>query len=337
MKIAIFEVEKWQQEIFTKEFGADNEVVCFEEPITPELLSGHTEIEQLIIFVNSKVTKEILDLLPKLQCIATMSTGYDHIDLAECTARKISVATVPSYGEVTVAEHTFALILSVSRRIVEGYERVKNGYFSPQGLTGFDLFGKTLGVVGVGGIGKNVIKIGKGFGMNVIGYKRSPDPALEQELGIKIMDFDTLLSTSDIITFHVPYTPETHHMMSEEKFHIVKKGAVIINTARGAIIDTRALLQALDEKIIAGAGLDVVEGEPMLHEEVEMLSKEFNQEDLLYVLEEKMLLNFPNVIITPHNAFNTKEALERIIHTTIDNVKGFKNGAPQNIVEIKSH
>ncbi len=332
MKIACFEIDELEKKYLSKALKG-HDVVYFEHPIRVHELDSLRDIEGLVIFIYSRIDEEVLEKLPQLKFVTTMSTGYDHIDLTACSERKIQVSNVPSYGEITVAEHTFALILAVARRIVESYTRVKNGYFSPEGLTGFDLHGKTLGVVGVGAIGCNVITIAKGFGMNVIGYKRSPDPELEKKYGFTIHDLETVLQESDIITLHLPYNQETHHLIDEEKFYMMKKGAVLINTARGAIVDTKAMLAALERGDLGGAGLDVCEGEPVLHEERQLLSKEFNNEELLYVMEEHMLLQYPNVVITPHNAFNSHEALKIILSTTVDNIEAYGKGKAQNVVE----
>lgn len=334
MKISCFEIDALEKKYLTKALKG-RDVVYFEHPIRVDELESIQDTEALVIFIYSRVDEAVLEKLPKLKYITTMSTGYDHIDLEACKKRNIQVSNVPAYGEVSVAEHTFALILAVSRRIVESYTRVKNGYFSPEGLTGFDLHGKTLGVVGVGAIGCNVIKIAKGFGMNVIGYKRSPDPDLEKEYGFKIHDLETVLQQSDIISLHLPYNQETHHLIDDEKFYMMKKGAVIINTARGAIIDTKAMLGALERGDLRGAGLDVCEGEPVLHEERQLLSKEFNNEELMYVMEEHMLLHNPNVVITPHNAFNSHEANEIILATTAKNITSYGEGNTQNLVKAR--
>ncbi len=332
MKIVVFEAEQHAKKEFEKAFKKDHELEFFDQTLSVNTASSISDAEALIVFIYSKIDREILEKLPKLKFITTMSTGYDHIDLEACLEKNIVVSNVPSYGEITVAEHTFALILAVSRRIIESYTRVKNGYFSPDGLTGFDLRGKTLGVVGVGSIGCNVIQIAKGFGMEVLGYKRSPDPELEKKYGFTITDLETLLQKSDIVTLHVPYSQETHHLIDQEKFYMMKKGSVLINTARGSIVDTQALIHALEEKILMGAGLDVCEGEPLLREESELLSRQFNNEDMLYVMEEHMLLHHPNVVITPHNAFNSIEALSIITDTSIKNVEAFVRETPQNTV-----
>lgn len=332
MKIAFFEVEEWEKIYFRDRLGKDIEMIFFDSPLNVNHIPQLTGVNGLVIFIYSSVTKEILERLPELVFVASMSTGTDHIDALECKKRDILVCNVPTYGEHTVAEHAFALILSISRKIIESNVKVHEWCFAPTGLTGFDLAGKTLGVLGVGNIGKNVIKIAHGFNMNVIGYKRSPDPDLEKEFNFKIVDLATLYKTSDIITIHVPYSKDTHHLVSTEAFSLMKKGVVVINTARGAILDTKALLQALDNGIVLGAGLDVLEDEPMLREEKQLLSREFDSKELLCILENHMLLSHKNVLITPHNAFNSKEALEKILETTIGNIRAFLARIPQNVV-----
>ncbi len=334
MRIAAFELEKWEEKFLRDNLGKSVDITTYEHPLKEENIAEIQNIEGLVIFIYSSITKEVIDKLPNLKFITTMSTGFDHIDLAAAKSRNIVVSNVAGYGEITVAEHTFALLLAVSRRIIESYERVKEGYFSPEGLTGFDIAGKTLGVIGVGSIGRHVIEIAHGFRMNVIGYKRNPDPELEQKLNFKIVDMDTLLASSDIISLHIPYSAEVHHMLNEETFSKMKDGVVILNTSRGGLVDTKALLKFVENGKVRGVGMDVCEDEPALREEKQLLSKEFNNENLMHILEEKMLLNHKNVIITPHNAFNSYEALEMILSTTAENIKGFMNGNPQNIVPL---
>lgn len=332
MKVAFFELQDWEKDFFQKNSQGLYEAIFFDKPATKDNIGSVSDIEGLVIFIYSHINKEVLDKLQNLKWIATMSTGFDHIDIEECKRRGIKVLNVPTYGENTVAEHAFALIFAISRRLIESWERVKEGKFSPEGLTGFDLYGKTLGVVGVGNIGCHSIRIAKGIGMNVLGYKRTPDPKMEQELGFKFVDMDTLLSTADIITLHIPYSAETHHFLGEEQFAKMKDGVIIINTSRGAIIDTTALVNALDSGKVAAAGLDVLEEEPLLAEEKALLSTEYDKEALMRTLENHMLLNNPKVIITPHNGFNSKEALQRIMSTTLENIKSCSNGQIQNLV-----
>lgn len=331
MKIAFFEVNDFEKEYFKNNIQ-NHELLFFDKPLQKENIASISDIESLVIFIYSHVTKDILDQLPSLKFISTMSTGFDHIDTVECNKKKIIISNVSTYGEITVAEHAFALLFTISRRIIESHVRVAEGAFSPEGLTGFDLYGKTLGVIGVGNIGAHVIRIAKGIGMEVLGYKRTPDPKLEADLGFRIVDMDELLEKSDIITLHLPYSKDTHHFLGENQFAKMKNGVVIINTARGSLIDTEALVMNLDSGKVLAAGLDVLEEEPMLQEEKALLSQEFNKDALLRTLENHMLLNNKKVVITPHNAFNSQEALKRIVHTTKENIEGFTSGTPQNVV-----
>lgn len=330
MKIACFEMQNWEKEFIKQKFEDTCELSFHEETLSLDNVSDVKDADAIIIFIYSHITKEILDAMQNLKFISTMSTGFDHIDIEECKKRNIIVSTVPTYGENTVAEHAFALIFAISRRIIESHDRVVHGDFSPKGLTGFDLYGRTLGVLGVGNIGTHVIRIAKGIGMDVLAYKRTPDDKLASDLGFQFVSMDELYAQSDIITIHVPYNPETHHLLNKESFEKMKDGVIIINTARGAIIDTDALVQAIVGGKVGAAGLDVLEEEPMLSEENELLHNSVGINDLKTILEDHMLLNNPKVLITPHNAFNSREALQRILNTTQENILGFLAGTPKN-------
>lgn len=332
MKIACFEIQDWEKQYLSDKLKGRFELLFFETPIDKVSLDTFKDAEIIVIFIYSHIDSKTLESLPNLKSIVTMSTGFDHIDIEECKRRNIAVSNIPKYGETTVAEHTFALILAISRRLKESFDRVEKGTYSPEGLTGFDLKGKTLGVVGVGNIGAHVVKIAKGFDMQVLGYKRNPDQNLASQLGFSFVALDTLLSTSDIITLHIPYAGDTHHLLNQERFAKMRQGAIVINTSRGAVLDTKALLQALESGKVGGAGLDVLEEEPILREEKELLSKEFDREKLLSVLESHMLFRHPKVVITPHNAFNSHEALTKILDTTCENIFSYVNGSPQNLV-----
>jgi D-lactate dehydrogenase len=265
--------------------------------------------------------------------ITTRSTGFDHIDLAGAKEKKIIVCNVPFYGENTVAEHTFALILALSRRLPESVDRAKKGDFSLDGLRGFDLKGKTLGIVGLGHIGQHVARIAKGFEMKVVAYDLKQDKKLAKEMGFNYASLEELLSKSDIITLHAPYNKTTHHLINSENINLIKKGAYLVNTARGALIQTEALLKSLSIGVLAGAGLDVLEEECFIKEEAQLLSKEFPKTcDLKTVLRNHILLQQKNVIATPHNAFNSNEALMRILDTTVLNIKSFIKNKPINKV-----
>lgn len=332
MKIAFFETEKWEEKYLSERL-AGHELVFSGKELTPSAAKKHCDAEAVAVFIYSQINAKTLDALPKARLIATMSTGYNHIDMEECSRRGVTVCNVPTYGENTVAEHTFALLLALSRKIPEAYERTKGGDFSAHGLRGFDLKGKTIGVVGCGHIGRHVVRIARGFGMNVLVHERNPDTALAKELGFKPASLDELYSKSDVITFHVPLTESTRHMLSMESIGKVKKGAVIINTARGEVIETMALVKGIQKKIIAAAGLDVLEGEYDIREEKQVVSGNFRKEcDLRAVLRNHVLMKLSNVLITPHSAFNSKEALERILDTTAGNIAAFAEGRPVNTI-----
>jgi D-lactate dehydrogenase len=225
------------------------------------------EASVVSVFIRSKVSRTVIESMANVRLIATRSTGYDHIDLAACREQGITVSNVPTYGENTVAEHAFSLILALSRRLGVVTRRISHGDFSLRGLMGSDLRSKTLGVVGAGNIGLHVIRIGRAFGMEVLAYDAHPHLLLAEVLGFRYASLDELLTTSDVITLHVPYRPETHHLIDRARLIMMKPGVLLINTARGALVDTAALLEALDSGRLGGAGLDVIEGEELLMEE----------------------------------------------------------------------
>lgn len=331
-KIAFFEIEDWEKKyISEKLLGYD--FYFSGEPLFRENMTATKECQIISPFIYSKINKEILSQLPELKFISTRSTGFDHIDLVAAKEKNIIVSNVPSYGENTVAEHTFALILDLSRKIYKSIERTKKGDFSLNGLRGFDLKKKTIGIVGLGHIGQHVARIAKGFEMDVLVYDVKEDKKLAKNLAFKYVPFNELLKNSDIISLHVPYNKATHHLINLENIKLIKKGAYLINTSRGGVVETSALIKVLGEGILAGAGLDVLEEECFVKEERQLLSKEFPKTcDLKTVLQNHILLRQENVIITPHNAFNSKEALERILETTIENIKAFVKNKPQNKV-----
>ena len=330
MKIAFFEVKEWEKEVlpqYAKKLEAD----VFPQEIE-EALDIAANYEVLSTFIYSDLSSKNLAKLPNLKMIATRSTGFDHIDLGYCKKNKIAVCNVPSYGENTVAEHTFALILALSRKIVPGVDRVRQGSFLPSGLTGFDLKGKTLGVIGVGTIGQWVVRYAKAFGMKVLGVTNSSHPKQEKKLGYKRVPLELCLAEADIITLHVPYLKATHHLINRQNIARMKKGSYLINTARGPVVETEAILWALEQGILAGAGLDVLEEEEILDDPNALFSQYVSRDDLKELVTAHLLREKQNVVITPHNAFNSKEAVERIIETTYRNIKSFQAGKPQNTV-----
>jgi D-lactate dehydrogenase len=235
-----------------------------------------------------------------------------------------------------VAEYAFALILNLSRKVYLGFDRIREtGSFSLDGLRGFDLKGKTLGVIGTGRIGKNVIEIATGFNMKIVAYDPYPDQAYATKFNYTYATFDEVLAAADIVTLHVPYTKDNHHLLNAEKLAVMKKGAYLVNTARGALVDTLALVASLRSHHLAGAGIDVLEEENLLKdEEAHWLSQtgQLEPAELKAVLADHLLVDLPNVIVTPHNAFNTWEALKRILDTSLEDLKAFAAGQPTNLV-----
>ena len=322
-KITFFNFNRWGEgkEYIGNQLRTAGFDVSFEEkPLGKDSLPADTNFDIAAIFMDSPVDAATIAALPNLKFIATLSTGFDHIDLAAAAARGIPVSSVPAYGENTVAEFAFALILALSRKICEARSRLRDEHrFATDGLLGFDLLGKTLGVVGTGRIGKHAIQMGKGFGMNLAAFDVYHDDAFAAEMGFSYLPLEDLLAKSDIVTVHCPYLPSTHHLINRGNIGLVKRGAYLINTARGAIVETPALLDALKSGQLGGAGLDVLEEENIL-----------KTGDMGPAQE---LLAMPNVILTPHTAFNSREAFMRILDTTIGNIKAFAAGAATNLVK----
>ncbi|MCL5021551.1 MAG: hydroxyacid dehydrogenase [Bacteroidetes bacterium] len=333
LKINFYEVTTTDKRFLTKALKGKFQLGFFPDPLTDKNVATAKGADLISVFIYSVLDKANLLKLPKLKCVATRSTGFNHIDLKYAVEKNVTICNVPYYGENTVAEHTFGLILTLSRNIHKAYVRTIRNNFSPEGLEGWDIKGKTLGVVGAGGIGSHVIKIAKGFGMNVLAFDVHKNHFMEEVLGFRYVQLDELLRKSDIITLHCPYNKETHHLINMSNIGLVKKGALFINTARASIIEPEALHYALEAGIFGGAGLDVFEGEDLVKEENQMLTRNVSVEHLKAVLEKNILLNRENVIVTPHIAFDSVEAVERILQTTVDNIVAYSTGSPANVVK----
>lgn len=339
MSIYIYEASEFDRQYLSEHLPGEH-LKFSPDPLTDvsQLITlagpdGLAEIESISVFVHSRVDAEIIEALPNLKLVTTRSTGFDHINVPACESRGIPVSTVPTYGENTVAEHTFALILALSRNVHKAYNRTSSGDFSLEGLQGFDLKGKTIGIVGVGHIGLHTIRIAKGFGMDVLAYDPNPNPTAAEVIGYKYTTLDDLLGRSDIVSLHAPYNTATHHLIGEENIHKIKRGALLINTARGALVDTGALLRALDEGILRGAGLDVVEGEEVFSEEKQLIGNaDASSDRLRMALRNLSLLKRADLIVTPHIAFDSAEAMERILATTTENILAWRAGSPKNVV-----
>lgn len=328
LRISGVELEPWESDYLVSALGAGH----FSEKHLDEA-GDIGDPEVLTIFIYSKITKATLERFPNLKLVTTLSTGFDHIDLPACRDRGVTVCNVPSYGENTVAEQALALLLSLTRKIIPAVNRTRQGDFRLDDLRGVDLNGKTAGVIGTGRIGKHMIGMLKGLNMKIVAFDARPQPELAKELGFTYLELDELLKQSDVVTIHCPAIPETHHLINEARLRLMKPSAYLINTARGTIVDTQALVKVLDEDHLAGVGLDVLEEECFIIDDRQLLSPHFNAQcDLKTVMADHVLLHHPRVIITPHNAFNTKEALIRILDTTIKNIQAFENGQPVNVI-----
>jgi D-lactate dehydrogenase len=332
MKAAFFEVAGWERRYLKKSLKGWS-LDFYAEPLSLENVQKAKDADVVSVFIYSKMDEQVIQSLPNLKLVVTRSTGFDHIDLKKCREKGIVVSNIPSYGENTVAEHTFALILAISRNICKACLKRRGYDFSIEGLKGFDLNGKTLGVIGAGNIGLHVIRIAKGFGMNVLAYDVNRNKLLSEVLGFEYVPLEELLGGSDIITLHVPYNKFTHHLVNKDSIGLIKKGAILINTSRGAVVDTEALIEALDKKILAGVGLDVLEGEELIKEEKQLLYDRDKIEVLSNLVKDHILLSRENVVFTPHIAFYSQEALERILETAVQNIVAFASGKPQNIVQ----
>lgn len=323
IKVGFFGVAGWERELIEKESKKlrDCAVGIFAD-LVEDNIELVADFDIISVFVNCKLDKKILSKLPKLKMIATRSTGMDHIDMKECQKRKIVGANVPEYGSVTVAEYAFSLLLAIAKKIVVAHQSVEEGDFCPEGLTGVDVKGKTLGVVGVGRIGGNMVKLGRGFGMKVLGVTRRKDPTKEKKLGYKWVDLETCLKEADFVSLHVPSIPETFHLINKRNIALMKEGSYLINTCRGDVVEAEAILWALNQGILTGVGLDVAEDEWGVVDP-ETVEGNTSKDDLREVVTFHMLRDRDDVIFTPHNAFNSKEAIGRIVKTTIDNINDY--------------
>lgn len=333
MKVAVFEATEWEHEACLR-LQPHHTVDCTAERLTADAVDRFSDAEVVTTFIWSDLSAGVLRRLPKLRLIATRSTGFDHIDLDYCRKAGVTVCNVPDYGDHTVAEHAFALLLALSRHIVEAAERTRRGDFSEAGLRGFDLSGKTLGVVGAGRIGRRVAAIGRGFGLHVLAFDLRPDPDVAAALGFRYAPLDELLVAADVVSLHLPGGAGSHHLIGASELARMKPGAVLINTSRGGVVDGEALVRALASGHLGAAGLDVVAEEGALREEAEIFRTEtvVSTERLRALVADHALLSLPNVIVTPHIAYDSREAVERIIETTLANIAAFEAATPQNVV-----
>ena len=321
VKVAFFDTKPYDRESFKRESGDELfDITYYKARLSVDNVRLADGYDVVCAFVNDSLSAPVLDALESygIKLIALRCAGYNNVDIRHAYG-KIYIVRVPAYSPYAVAEHAAALTLSLNRKIHRAYYRTRDNNFSIAGLEGFDLHGKSVGVIGTGKIGRVMIGILKGFGMNVLAYDKFPDEAYAKEIGITYTDLSTLYRESDLITLHCPLTAESHHLINEESISQMKEGVMIINTSRGALIDTSALIEGLKNKQIGAAGLDVYE------EETDYFFEDFSgdmvSDDVL-----ARLLTFNNVLVTSHQAFLTKEALGNIAATTIGNIQEFLRG-----------
>jgi len=329
MKVAFFELEGWEEPIIRKELeGKGFEIVRLSrEPLKESDLDRLKEVEALSVFIYSKIDREVFEKLPNLKIVTTRSTGFDHIDLEEARKRGVAVCNVPDYGMETVAEYTLMLILALLRKLRATIERTCKGVFSREGLRGRELEGKTVGVIGTGRIGSRLIKLLSGFELKVLAYDVRPKEELIENYRVEYTSLEELLKNSDIVTLHVPYLPSTHHMINRENIRLMKRGSYLVNTSRGSVVETEAIIEALKEGILEGVALDTFEGEEVWTEEELIIfrgERDVSPEVLKKAIESFALTQFENVILTPHNAYNTHEAIMRILKKTLENLLAFR-------------
>lgn len=315
-EIAFFDAKPYDKEWFDK-YNKDYEIRYYDGRLRPANAKLAEGCKAVCAFVNDVVNEKTIDILSKLnvEVILMRCAGYNNVAVEEAKKRGIKVLRVPAYSPYAVAEHTMGLILALNRKIPRAYIRTRDFNFSLNGLTGFDLHGKTAGVIGTGKIGRVFIDICKGFGMEVLAF----DPKPADIDGVKYVSKEELFKNSDIISLHCPLTKETHYIINDEALRLMKKNALIVNTSRGMLIDTEALLSALNEKRIGGAALDV-------YEEESGLFFEDNSDKIVTDEVISMLVSRPNVIITSHQAFLTEEALSNIAQVTLKNFEDYLSG-----------
>jgi len=324
IKVAMFDSKPYDIDSFERLKGDNLKIKYFETKLTADTAELAKGYDAVIVFVNDTVDADVIDLLSSfdVELVALRCAGFNNVNL-KAAKDKIKVIRVPAYSPHAVAEHALGMLLTSVRRIHKAYIRSKDFNFSLNNLTGFNLNGKTMGVIGTGKIGKVFCKICKGFGMNVIAYDLYPD----KEFDVEYTDLDTLLKKSDIISLHCPLTKENYHMIDANAISRMKKGAIIINTSRGSLVDAEALLEAIKDKKIGGACLDVYEEESDLF--FEDNSAHIVHDDIL-----ARLISMPNVLITSHQAFLTSEALENIAETTLSGIdEYFETGSLKNEVK----
>lgn len=334
-KVIFFDVEDYEKDFLIKESEGKYDYKLVSEPLNnlKPVSQEYKDAKIISCFTNSRVSEEVLVQFPELKLIALRSVGYNHIDIEYCKKHSIAVETTPDYGNMSVAEFAMGLLLDVSRKITRSYLNLKKQEVDPIKSIGFELYGKYIGILGLGAIGSEMVRLAYGFGMKILGVDIKENKKLQEKYGLQYTTLDDLLTRSDVVSLHMPLTNDNAHIFNSEAFKKMKNTAVLINTARGELIDTQALYTALTTNEIAGAGLDVLECEETLSnpDYLDDIGR-LNDNSLRKTLLNNRILNLDNAIITPHIAYDTTEAIHRILETTIDNINAFIEGRIQHNV-----
>jgi len=331
MRVTMFSARAYDREYFSAaNADAGHELSYLEARLTPETAPLAEGSEVACVFVTDDAGAATLERLAEagVRLLALRSTGFNHVDLAAAQRLGLTVVRVPAYSPYAVAEHTAGLVLALNRRIHRAYNRVREGNFALEGLLGFDLHERTVGIVGTGVIGSTFARIMSGFGCRLLAYDARANPECER-LGVSYVTLGELLGESEVISLHAPLTPETHHLIDAEAFAAMRDGAMLINTSRGGLVDTVAAIEALKTGRLGALGLDVYEEEEGLF--FENLSEDIIADDVF-----SRLLTFPNVLVTGHQAFFTREALEKIAAVTLANITAFEGGDPSGYHELSA-
>lgn len=334
-KILFFDVADYEVEFLKKACEGKFEYQLIRESLNGLFIPTKEQEEAQIIscFTTSRVPNDILEKFKNLELIALRSVGFNHIDIDYCKKNNIFVENTPNYGNMTVAEFAFALLLDVTRKVTYSANNLKNSVVDAKCTIGTEIFGKTIGIIGLGAIGAEMARLAHGVGLKILGYDLRESEELKAKFNVQYTDFETLAKNSDFISLHSPLTKDNFHMINQKAFSMMKPSTVLVNTARGELVDTQALYNALSEKKIAGAGLDVLESEDTLVDvdylvDVGRMSPQSLQKTVL----NNRLMKLDNVIITPHIAYDTNEAINRILNTAISNINAFVEGKIQNNV-----
>ncbi|MFH1593265.1 MAG: NAD(P)-dependent oxidoreductase [Candidatus Omnitrophota bacterium] len=320
MKMAFFDLEGWEAPIINEKVkNSKIEVIRTDTALLDPTKLGEIKGTEILSVSFSKADRDVINALPGLKLISTRTTGFDQIDIGFAKEKNIAVINVPAYGAQTVAEYAFALILTLSRKLKMTFLRSMFGVFDQKEVRGNDLEGKTLGVLGTGKIGQKLVKMAFGFDMKIICYDLYPNKEITERYGAKYVPLEELLRTADVISIHSPYTKETHHLIDADAVSLMKKGVLLVNTARGPIVDISAVFDGIKRGVFGGVAFDTFEGEQIWIKAENILQRADlpSPESFKSALESFYLQRFREVVLTPHNAFNSHEAVRRILDTAL--------------------